>query len=105
MAVTSEVPYGHQLHRGDAQFAQQRKTFSGSGKSALLCKRSHMQFVKDQILKSDRRPILIGPGEFSWIDDLRRAVYALWLVSRGRVGVSRLTSNAEAIESARRQIR
>ena len=65
---------------------------------------SHMQLVEDQPLGRDTFPLRVGPGVGIRIHDLARAVDAVGLKARGRVGHEERAIDLIAIARARRRL-
>jgi hypothetical protein len=81
VATAWKVADGHELHRRDSELRKVRKTPSGGSKGAFRCKRPDMEFIEHKVRTCHALPIVIGPLERRWIDDLRRTVYAIRLTS------------------------
>ena len=84
--AAGKIGDGHHLHQRDAGLGQLAKLLVRRVPRSLGRERADVHFVDHLSIKRDPRPVGIGPGERTGVDDLRGAERALGLKPRRRIG-------------------
>jgi hypothetical protein len=98
--LSGEVGDRHQLDRRHAELRQVRQLLGRRGEGAGGRERTDVEFVQDQLAKGGAAPAGVGPSEAVRVHHLGRAVNALRLTARGRIGIRPLAVHAVAVALA-----
>src|SRR6266571_2027605 len=77
--TTREVRNRHDFKHSNAQLSESRQFTHGRLPCASGGKGPHVHLVKHLSLQRHTAPVLVMPLKSPWIDDLRRAVWAMGL--------------------------
>src|SRR4051795_2560649 len=90
----------HQLDRGHAELAQAAQPRHDAVERPLLAERADMQLVDHEVVERHAVPAVVAPREGAGIEDARRAVHALGLPARARVGPLLTVDGEEVVVAA-----
>ena len=101
---TGKFTHRHQFHGRNSEIFQVVEFRDNARESAFRSESADVQLVKDVIGEREALPIAIGPHERMRIDNLRRAVHAVRLRARNRIGALAAIFKNERIVVARFRI-
>src|SRR5882724_1283276 len=85
VAGSGKLRDGHQLNRGYTEVGDTVEVRNDCDKSAFRCERADVKLVEDAVFERRCFPTRVRPVKRGRIDNLRRAVNALWLKAGRRI--------------------